>query len=942
MREYEDLRKTSENRMPPRSDYIPGGVSEYRLLNGDWEFAYFQRDIDVPEVIEKWDTVPVPSCWQILGYEDPNYTNINYPYPCDPPYVPDDNPCGVYRRSFVLEKLWGRVYVVFEGVASCAYVSVNGKTVGFTQGSHLRAEFDITDFVESGTNTLCVKVLKWCVGSYLEDQDCFRMNGIFRDVYLLQRPEGHLVDISVIPESDRFLVQIEGTAQLQILEGNKVLVETEISESFTYAPEKPVLWNAEKPFLYDIVLRRNAEEIRLRSGLRKIEISQQNELLINGVSVKLHGVNRHDTSKWRGWCQTDGEIRRDLELMKSLNINCIRTSHYPPPPYLIHLCDEMGFYVICETDIETHGFLRRKPNVAYRYDVETGDWPVCRPEWKEEFVERMQRMVELHKNAPSVIFWSTGNESGHGENHVAMIQWTRNRDHTRLIHCEDASKVNPSVADVWSRMYTSLEKLEEAANDPEIDMPVFLCEYAHAMGNSPGDVWDYNVLFDKYPKLIGCCIWEWADHSVTRDGAERYGGDFAGELTNDSNFCCDGLVFADRSLKAGSLEAKAAYQPIRTTYEQGVLGIYNRLDFTDLQEYRLRILVEADGKVLSETTRSLSLSPHSYAEVPVKVPALQCRYGAHLNVELYRDGEQVACTQHPLPYTRIPETPARAAVLWEDGEHIYGKGEGFSYVFSKHYGAFTDLQVAGEGQILAMPRVSAFRAPTDNDERSMMPLWMMRNVWQGENLDRTFTKVYDCTLCGNTITVKASLAGISRLPLARYTVRYTILADGQIHVALDAAIREDAVWLPRFGFDFALPGEADTITYYGRGPGENYRDLCHCAQVGMYTGKVCDEYVPYVNPQEHGNHTDTRYLKIGRLVFTAEDRFEFNASRYSGMALYHARHTDELQSDGKTHLRIDYKCSGLGSGACGPRTGEAYRLSEKEIAFRFSIRPDMG
>ena len=361
-------------------------------------------------------------------------------------------------------------------------------------------------------------------------------------------------------------------------------------------------------------------------------------LLINGVSVKLHGVNHHDTSKYRGWCQSNDELRADLELMKELNINCVRTSHYPPTPAFVQMCDELGFYVVMETDIESHGFVRREANVAYNYDVGSNAWPCTNREWKKEHVERMIRMVELYKNHASIIMWSTGNESGHGSNHVEMIRWTRKRDNTRLIHCEDASRKGQiHNADVYSRMYPSFEELETAALTDDINMPVFLCEYAHAMGNGPGDVYEYNELFDKYPKLIGGCIWEWADHVVTVDGVQKYGGDFEGELTHDENFCCDGMVFADRSLKAGSLEAKAAYQPIKTWFEDGKLTVKNRLDFTNLDEYEFTYAVESDGNVVWEQTVRLSTEPHESVTIPITYEVPACRYGAHLNTVLKKD-----------------------------------------------------------------------------------------------------------------------------------------------------------------------------------------------------------------------------------------------------------------------------------------------------------------
>ncbi len=937
MRIYENPLKTSENRMPPRSYYIPEGVSQYQLLNGTWSFAYFERDIDVPEVITQWDQIPVPSCWQILGYEDPNYTNVNFPYPCDLPYVPDDNPCGVYRREFTLEKKWGRVYFVLEGVSSCAFVSVNGKEIGFTQGSHLQAEFDITDAVREGANTLTVKVLKWCCGSYLEDQDQFRHNGIFRDCYILQRPQGHITDVEMIPQADTISLKLDGAATVRIYKGDALLVESRMENTFSYKVQDPILWNAEKPFLYRVQLERSGEVITLKAGLRSIAVSGAYELLVNGVSVKLHGVNHHDTSKHRGWCQTDEELLRDLQLMKELNINCVRTSHYPPTPKFIQLCDELGLYVICETDIESHGFVRRLPNTPYSYDVDSGDWVCNVPEWKQEHIQRMERMVECFKNHASILMWSTGNESGHGAHHVSMIRWTKKRDSSRLIHCEDASRKgeihNP---DVYSGMYFSLEDLEKAANNATIDMPVFMCEYAHAMGNGPGGIWDYNELFDKYPKLIGGCVWEWADHVITVDGVEKYGGDFPGEMTHDGNFCCDGMVFADRSFKAGTMEIKAAYQPIRTAYENGVLHIRNRLDFTDLKEYVLSYWFEVDGKRLPAEQTVLELAPHGSCTLSVPYTPMACALGVTLNVELKKDGRSWARTQHALPCSIVQGEAGAPALLEEDDRNIYASGDRFRYVFSKHYGMFTSMVVDGAEQLAGVPRLSAFRAPTDND-RNLIAYWGNVNIWQGENLDCAFNKVYDWAVNGNRILVHGSLAGVSRFPVLRHTLTVDIWADGRVDVSLSGTVRQDAMWLPRLGFELELPAGSDSFTYYGRGPLENYRDLCQAAPISLYESSADAEYVPYVLPQEHGNHMDVKQLRIGRLEFSSQSGFEMNVSNYSTAALYKATHTDELTADGKIHLRIDYKVSGLGTNSCGPCTREEYQLKEKEIDFAFSV-----
>lgn len=939
MRIYENVLKTSENRLPQRAYYIPGGKSEYKLLNGDWRFSYYNKDIDVPDVIDAWDTIHVPSCWQTLGYENPNYTNINYPYPYDPPYVPDDNPCGVYEKDFDIEKLWGRVYYVLEGVASCAFVYVNEKYVGFTQGSHLQAEFDITDFVNEGKNTLRVKVLKWCVGSYLEDQDFFRFSGIFRDTYLLQRPEGHIVDVYVESKDGKVTVTADKAAAVTLsdMEGN--VIGTATGDKTEIAVADPTLWNAEKPYLYTVKLEKDGETIELETGFRTIEVSNTCKLLINGVSVKLHGVNHHDTHPTNGWCETDEELERELRLMKELNINCIRTSHYPPTPYFLTLCDRIGFYVVLETDIETHGAVRRRSDIPYAYDVDSLEWPGTNPVWLKEHLERMERAVKRDRNHAAVVMWSTGNESGHGPNHKAMVDYIRGLGDGRLAHCEDASRKGEiHNSDVYSRMYPSLSNLEEYANDAKIDIPVFLCEYAHAMGNGPGDVWDYNELFDKYDKLIGGCVWEWADHTVVVDGVQKYGGDFKGEMTHDGNFCCDGMVFSDRSLKAGSLEVKAAYQPMRTELSGNVLTVKNRLDFTCLCEYDFVYSVELDGKVISENTLKLEVAPHETKDIVLDIPELSGKLGAYLNCRLLKGGKEVARTQHELDMHTVSEPVCTAAPEFTETAHdIIIKGEGFEYVFSKHYGNFTSMKVGGVENLAGVGKLTTWRAPTDN-ERNVKVYWGNYNIWQGENLNRHFSKIYSCQLSGNTILVEGALSGVSRMPYFKYDLSVSVDANGLVTFALGGEIRKDVHWLPRIGFEFVLPAEHKEFSYFGYGPYESYNDTHHASLMGLYTSDADKEYVNYVRPQEHGNHYNVKQLSIGSLTFSG-NAFEANVSNYDAYMLEEAEHTDELCSDGLVHLRIDYKDSGVGSNSCGPQLEEKYRLSEKTVSFRFTVRP---
>lgn len=940
MRIYENPSQTSENRCSQRPYYIPGGKSEYHLLNGNWNFAFFPDSEDIPDRITEWDTIPVPSCWQMLGYENPNYSNINYPFPCDPPFVPDINPCGVYERMFSLESLWGNVYFILEGVSSCAFVSVNGISAGFTQGSHLQAEFDITPLVHAGNNTIRVKVLKWCCGSYLEDQDAFRMNGIFRDCYLLQRPLHHIVDLDVTTNDSCLLVHADQPADMTVYDQEGTpLGRAAWATDACFEINDPIVWNAEKPYLYSIKLERNGETITQKAGFRTIRISEHRELLINNVPVKLHGVNHHDTDPKKGWYQTETDLRRDLELMKELNINCIRTSHYPPAPVFLDLCDEMGFYVILETDIETHGFVRRHANVEYRFDTESADWPGTAPEWRKEHLERMERAVRRDKNHTSIIMWSTGNECGHGPNHIAMLTWLKSLNDGRLRHCEDACRQGDyRNVDVVSNMYHDVETVRSFAENPDIHLPIMLCEYAHAMGNGPGDIWDYNEVFDCYPNVIGGCIWEWADHTVVKDGVQKYGGDFKGELTHEGNFCCDGMVFSNRDLKSGSYEVKAAYQPMRTSFSNGMLTITNRYDFTTFSECEFRCLIEADGEMLEEKRLILPLAPHETAQLDINVLSPKCRYGIFLTCQLYKAEKLVALTQHKLIDGIKIEKPEGTAQIENLSRNVVFSGKGLRYVFSKHLGTFISMVIDGVEQLASPIRLTAWRAPTDND-RNIKLNWGSYNIWQGENLDKLFSKVYDCTVTDDKIFARGSLAGVSRKPFLHYLLEISVSPDGIIHLALNATVRDEVVYLPRLGFELTLPEKDMPFRYFGCGPLESYCDERHGSTIGMYESSAEKEYVPYVRPQEHGNHVDVKLLEIGNLRIESSDAFECNVSAYSTEAIDQAEHTDELISDYKTHVRIDYKVSGIGSNSCGPALMKKYRFQDKVISFRFVITP---
>ncbi len=943
MRNYENPAKTSENRLKPRSWYIPEGEGIYRSLCGEWRFIYFDNG-DRGGETEEWGTIDVPSCWQTRGYEKPNYTNINYPFPCDPPYVPDINPVGIYERSFELDDGSLDTYLVFEGVSSEAELYINGRYVGFTQGSHLMSEFDITEFVSSGTNTVRVYVRKWCCGSYLEDQDAFRYNGIFRDIYVLSRPHGHIFELDIRAEGNTVACTADGDYSAELYDGEQLLeAAASVNGRVQFTVNEPKLWNAESPELYTVKLCTPGETITRRVGFRTIAISPENELLINGRPVKLRGVNHHDTHPENGWTMTDAEILRDLKLMKRLNINAVRTSHYPPAPEFLDYCDELGLYVILETDIETHGFVRRNANVSYGYDVSDTIWP-CRNElWHKEFLERMVRAYERDKLHASIIIWSTGNESGYGENQHDMIEWLKSRKDGRLVHCEDASRLgNPDNTDIYSQMYPSIGALVGMSENPEIKQPVFMCEYAHAMGNGPGGIWDYWEEIYRRKNLIGGCIWEWADHVFVENGVQKYGGDFEGELTHDGNFCCDGMVFADRSFKPGTLEIKNTYAPFRISWEDGALALKNCFDFTSFDDFSFEYEITCDGESLEKKNVRLNTKPgNTFVLSPaIKLPET-CRYGCFVTVKMTdQGGLEIGRLQEKLPVPTVKAEVASAPLALEETDFdVIAAGDGFRYVLSKQTGFLTSIEIGGEEQLAEAMRLSYFRATTDND-RNVKPYWDRTNIWQGENFDCVFGKVYSVEVSGNRVVVTASAAGVSRLPFFRYTLTYDFFADGSVKTALSGDIRDKVVWLPRLGFELALPLEKDEFKYFGNGPLESYGDMLRHGTVGIHSSNAAAEYVNYVRPQEHGNHAECKWLELAdRLRFEADDVMEISVLNHSIEQLAAAEHTDELSEPYATHVRIDYKVSGIGTNSCGPEAEEKYRLVEKHISFGFTMLP---
>lgn len=993
---WEDAGALHLNREAPRASYVPfqdrataasgrrGRSSRFLTLNGGWKFRYYRSVGEVEDGfyaetadVSGWDELTVPSCWQMNGYDQRQYTNVNYPFPCDPPFVPNDNPAGLYVRDFRIPDEWAdkRKYVVFEGVNACFYLWVNGKFVGYSQGSRMPAEFEITSHLKKGVNRLAAMVLKWCDGSYLEDQDAWRYSGIFRDVYVLARDRSHIRDVFVRQQlsddlrSATLRCEIETSASLEVraeltdregrgvtagsgkIDGQGVL-ELEVAD--------PVLWNAERPYLYRLYLYSGDEVLAFRVGFRKVEI-KGGLFLVNGRAVKLKGVNRHDSHPVLGQTVPLQHMIRDLELMKQHNLNTIRASHYPNDPRFLDLCDEYGFYVIDEADLECHGV-----DHAGDFHMLTND-----PAWREAFVDRAVRMVERDKNHPSIVMWSMGNESGYGPNHIAMAEWTRQRDPSRPVHYEGAApryngSSDTACLDVESRMYASVEEIAAYAADPANTKPLFLCEYSHAMGNGPGDLQDYWDVIDREPKLMGGCVWEWCDHGILTETADgraffAYGGDF-GETPHDGNFCIDGLVSPDRKPHTGLLELKQVIAPVRFTAlevtEAGLkVTVENRYDFSDLSHLVFNWKVKADGRTVAQGRLEVAgpgAGPQESfpAAIPYRLPdAAEHPHFLELSCALAQDtvwaeaGHEISFGQFELPVRLVKPAAAprvRPLDVSRSGHRLTVAGFDFRHVFDLQAGTFVSI-TRNEVEMLAAPaKFAIWRAPTDNDRN-------IRQVWSEEGYDRAAMHVYGCQwrqLSGTEaeIAVSFSLGGYSKKPILRGEAVWRIDGTGKIALRVEAEVREELPFLPRFGLQLVMPQGAEQVEYFGYGPHESYIDKRRSVRKGKFAATVDELFVPYIFPQENGSRFGTVWAAVTNelgmgLLFEGEPEFSFNASHYTPEDLTAATHHHKLVRRKETIVHLDYKMSGVGSNSCGPELLEQYRFDEKRFRFALSLRP---
>ncbi|MBQ7185015.1 MAG: DUF4981 domain-containing protein [Clostridia bacterium] len=1012
-RHYEDPHVLHENTLPNRAYFIPCSQRNDRLvhdrassdrmilLSGTWQFRYYDSVRRVREAFyepdfdaSEYGTIPVPGNWQCFGFDRHQYTNVRYPIPFDPPYVPQDDPCGCYIRSFDYQPDEKTPFVTlnFEGVDSCFYCWLNGHYLGYSQVSHSTSEFLVSPWLKKGENKLAVLVLKWCDGTYLEDQDKFRMSGIFRDVYLLRRPEKHLEDYFVTTSIG------ENSALIRVgmkPYGGSLPVDVKLYDrdgrvaasaqgmpaddaDYPMAAEltvtDPELWNAEAPYLYTLVLSCGDETITDRVGIRSVTV-KNNTVLLNGRKIKFRGVNRHDSDPVNGYAVTLDQIMKDLALMKAHNFNAIRCSHYPNSPVFTQLCDEYGFYVIDEADHEAHGTIDLYYGKADRKDVlnKCSRYLEDNPEYVEAVVDRVQRCVTRDKNRPCVLIWSMGNEAFYGCATEAALKWTKGFDPSRLTHYEGAYNAGSyrafdfSCMDLYSRMYPSLKEIEDyLASSPA--RPIIMCEYCHAMGNGPGDLEDYRELIEKNDAFCGGFIWEWCDHAIYKGRADNgkpiyfYGGDH-GENRHDGNFCMDGLVFPDRTPHTGLKEAWNVYRPARVTgFDQstGALTLHNETAFTDLKDM-LNVEWEvtrdglgiASGNMLGEDMPSVgpgefgrillgplpeALTGKCYLKVTFRqktdgplTPAGHC-LGFD---EVLLNDERTAFAGRLLAADE--EAASRPALsVREDDDIIAVTGSGFTVEFDRATGLIHDIVREGRSLLCRPVQVNLWRAPTDNDRN-------IRHIWQQARYDQTVVRAYDTQWApgpdGVTVSARMSVSSDSIQRIADIAAVWTIGTDGRIRIDMD--VRKDPVFpdLPRFGLRFFLPKCFDQLSYYGMGPQESYCDKHRASSHGLYTGPVKDQHTDYLKPQENGSHYDSDWVLLTdgneRFAVTSGRPFSFNASVYSQEELTKKRHAFELEESPCTILCADYKLNGIGSNSCGPDLLDQYRFSE--TAFRFSL-----
>ncbi len=999
------------------------------LLNGRWRFALFSNPLAVPEHFAApdfgdtaWDDIAVPGNWQLQGYDRPIYTNVQYPFPVDPELmavmvrmyerfdwrrsmlelqappeaygcaltVPrQDNPTGCYRLCFTTPETWEgqRIFLRFEGVDSAFHVWLNGAPLGYSQDSRLPAEFDITARLKSGENVLAVAVYRWSDASYLEDQDFWRLSGIFRDVTLWAAPPIHLWDYTVQTLLDTAyrdaVLRVETLVRNDSAQGTKGAVAVTLLDAAgqviagaeapfaaaagaeaTATLETPVAnpakWSDETPHLYTllVVLKDAAGQVtqveRSRIGFRKVEIID-GQICVNGRPVVFRGVNRHEHDPDTGHTVAEDSMLQDLHLMKQHNINAVRTSHYPNHPRWYELCDELGIYLIDEADIESHGV----------WDRLARD-----PEWETAFMERVTRMVARDKNHPSILIWSLGNESGYGPNFVAAADWIHAHDPTRLVHYHPAD--NAPEVDLLAPMYPSIERLIAMAEDATETRPIVMCEYAHAMGNSPGGLREYWDAIARYPRLQGGFIWDWVDQGIRQvtDTGEpwfAYGGDF-GDVPNDGTFCLNGVVDPDREPHPSLWEVKRVYAPVTFALVDAALGrlcIRNHRSFAATDDLTFMWTVEADGEVLqSGVLPRLEVLPGGEAHVIVPFKPFTPRPGVEIwltvRAVLAKDaawahaGHEVAWEQFPLPFDR----PRAAQTAEKLPQLAFEDSEGSVMVFNTET-MLTFDPTSGELRTWTHRQrpvatgllLNLWRAPTDNDLKRMAELWRIAGLDRLEQRARDL-RVEKLTPQLVRLTIETELLAAASAPVAAGLADVLIFGNGDVLLEQTVTLSEGMPALPRVGVCLAVPGGYENFSWFGRGPCESYPDRKTGARLGRYHSTVDAEYVPYIHPQEHGNKTDVRWVALtnsqgaGLLVAVhpfaagaAAPLLNVSAHHLSAHDLAAAAHTFELQRREEITLNLDVAQAGLGSEACGPGVLPAYELTSHVYRWRMLLRP---
>jgi beta-galactosidase len=928
--------------LPPRAWYASSDAKSLSL-NGSWRLrvsatadaeddAFTEEGYDAGD----WAEVTVPGHWVLQGHGSPIYTNHLYPFPVDPPHVPTENPTGDHLRVFDLPADWpelsdGGAVLRFDGVESCARVWLNGTDIGEFKGSRLPHEFAVGHLLKPAGNVLAVRVHQWSAGSYLEDQDQWWLPGIFRGVTLLHRPAGSVLDFFVHASYDHGTG--EGTLRVDSDVDGRVTVpaldiDVATGESVT-VPVEP--WSAETPKLYDGVLATEGERVPLRIGFRTV-VLEDGLIKVNGKAILFKGVNRHEWHPEKGRALDLETMREDVLLMKRHNLNAVRTSHYPPHPAFLDLCDELGLWVIDECDLETHGFTEQ----AWR------DNPVDDDRWTPALLDRAARMVERDKNHPSIVFWSLGNEAGTGRGLTAMAEWIHGRDSSRLVHYE--GDIDCRDTDVYSRMYAFHAEVDrigqglDGGTHKRRELPFIQCEYGHAMGNGPGGLADYQELFEKYERLQGGFIWEWIDHGIKHaELGYAYGGDFGEEL-HDGNFVCDGLIFPDRRPSPGLIEYKKVIEPVRIEGDgtDGTVRVTNRYDFADLSALAFEWQYQVDGEAIEAGTLSVpNLAPGESAEVKLPEPPAhepsgetQWTVRALLAAETAwgPKGHVVAWGQFPVHARKLPAVTATGRPTASDRLITLGPAS-----FDARTGA---LKTIGGVEVSA-PRLDVWRAPTDNDDGAE---WQTDTrygmLWRKYGLHRMRHRLDGVELSDDALTVRTRVAPAAWEFGLGTVYRWT--SDGD-RLKLTVSVAPDGDWtvpLPRLGIRFGLP-QADQVKWFGGGPGEAYPDTRLASMLGRYQSTVDELQTPYVRPQENGARADVRWVELGGLRIEGDPEFWFSARRWTNEQLDAARHLTDLTPGDTVWVNLDHGQHGIGSQSCGPGPLPRYYLRAEPTEFSF-------